>query len=79
MSRIGERIPSDFIRPQQLEAIKEHVVLDDKLRPIQVYTAIYDAKDGDVCALTVYKYYGLTGIIIGRKEIEGVWSAEWDF
>ncbi len=60
------------------ELRKTYVVLDGSNRITFAYEAKTDAKHGDPCMVTEYRYSGLTSFVIGVKETQGTWDSSFD-
>ena len=61
------------------QRVKQHIVYDNNDRPLFVFTASRDARDGDPCTVTEYVYAGPnTTRVMSRQEDVYLWKAIWD-
>lgn len=61
------------------QRVKQHLVYDIDDRPVLVFTASADARDGDPCLVTEYVYRGAnTTLVKSRKESVYLWKGAWD-
>ena len=70
--------PSDFIRTQLNEAVKQYLVYDAFYRMIEIYVAPVDAVNTDPCLKTTYEYSGASVRIVKSKESIAAWDSTWD-
>lgn len=59
--------------------VKQHIIFDGQDRPILVFTAPIDSKDGAPCTVTEYVYRSPTSTqVYKRQEREYKWKSVWD-
>jgi hypothetical protein len=64
---------------QRSELVKQFTVLDPEGRPEFVYTAHYNAGDGDFATVTQYAYFNATTTLVEKmKEDNSTWSSAYD-
>ena len=61
------------------QQLKQHIVHDASKRPIFIFEAPINARDGDPCLVTEYVYLDPTEpIVISRQERQYRWKEVWE-
>jgi len=70
--------PSEQIKTQASQQVKQHIVYDGEGRPKYVFTAPIGAVDGNPCTCTEYVYKAAnTQQVIDRQERDYRWKDTW--
>lgn len=75
----GTTRPGDQLKSHMNQEIKQHTVRDAEGRPILVFIAPINAKEGTPCTCTELVYYGPgNNQVMFMQEREYRWKANWD-
>lgn len=70
---------TEQLKSHLYQQVKQHIVFDAQDRPILVFTAPIDTRDGGPCTVTEYLYRGgISTQVQARQEREYRWKAVWD-
>lgn len=69
---------SNLLIAHRNEAVKQYIVYDGQGRMIETYTALTNAKNGEVAEKTTYEYDMATTKVIKMKEEVAAWDSTWD-
>jgi hypothetical protein len=79
MSLLGNSKNTAELKTQNVTYVKQFIVYDGNLRPIEVYTAQTDAADGHNCSKVTYEYVSPSSSkVLKMKEENAPWDATWD-
>ena len=71
--------PTEILQTLERQQLKQHIVYDAEGREFLIFEAPIDAKDGEPCLVTEYRYSGPSSTrITGHQERQYRWKAAWD-